>query len=98
MVRHIGILKFKADISEQQIAESFRAMDDLVEEIPGLIKVEHGHYESNEGLNEDFTHGFIMTFDSTESRDAYLPHPIHEKFKELVVPKLERVIVFDFKV
>jgi len=37
-----------------------------------------------------------MTFDSPASRDAYLPHPIHEEVKVVVVPCLERVIVFDF--
>ena len=39
-----------------------------------------------------------MTFDSLESRDAYLPHPIHEAVKDVVVPCLERVVVFDFEV
>jgi hypothetical protein len=29
---------------------------------------------------------------------TYLPHPIHEKVKEFVVPKLEHVIVFDIDV
>ena len=39
-----------------------------------------------------------MTFDSPESRDAYLPHPVHESVKDIVVPRLESVIVFDFEV
>lgn len=39
-----------------------------------------------------------MTFDNPESRDAYLAHPLHEKVKELVVPRLERVIVFDINI
>jgi hypothetical protein len=60
--------------------------------------MEYGEYNSTEGLNEDFTHGFVMTFDTLESRDAYLPHPVHETVKEFVVPKLERVIVFDINV
>lgn len=55
-------------------------------------------YESPEGLNEDFTHGFIMTFDSAKSRDAYLPHPEHQRVADIVVPRLERVVVFDFEV
>lgn len=37
-----------------------------------------------------------MTFESPEARDAYLPNPIHEKVKDVVVPNLERVVVFDF--
>ncbi len=96
MVRHFGVFKFKPTISEEQIKECFQSMKAMVEKIPGLLAMEYGPYNSKEGLNEDFTHGFIMTFDSPESRDAYLPHPIHEEVKELVVPRLERVVVFDF--
>ena len=70
----------------------------MIGKIPGLLGIEHGPYQSDEGLNEDFTHGFIMTFDSLESRDAYLPHPVHEAVKDVVVPCLERVVVFDFEV
>ena len=95
MVRHFGVFKFRETISGEQIAECFRIMKDMVGKIDGLLDMEHGPYNGNEGLNEDFTHGFVMTFTSPEARDAYLPHPIHEKAKEFVVPKLERVIVFD---
>ena len=98
MVRHFGVFKFKPTISEEQITECFQTMKAMVGNIPGLLDMEYGSYQSTEGLNEDFTHGFIMTFDSPESRDSYLPHPIHEEVKELVVPRLERVIVFDFTV
>lgn len=96
MVRHYGVFKFKPAVSEKQIVECFRSMKDMVGKIPGLLAMEYGPYNGNEGLNEDFTHGFIMTFDTPESRDAYLPHFLHEKVKELVVPRLERVVVFDF--
>lgn len=98
MVRHFGVFKFKNAVTEEQIAASFRSMKDMVGKIPGLLEMEHGSYNGNEGLNEDFTHGFLMTFDSPESRDAYLPHPLHEKVKNLVVPRLERVVVFDIHV
>jgi len=39
-----------------------------------------------------------MTFDTPLSRDRYLPHPEHERVKLIVVPNLERVMVFDFTV
>lgn len=98
MVRHFGVFKFNPDVTDAQIDECFAAMKGMVGRIPGLQDMEHGPYQSDEGLNEDFTHGFIMTFDSPESRDAYLPHPIHESVKNLVVPRLEKVLVFDFVV
>lgn len=98
MVRHFGVFQFKPEITPEQIDNCFAELRGMVGKIPGLLDVEHGPYQSDEGLNEDFTHGFIMTFDSLESRDAYLPHPVHEAVKEVVVPCLERVVVFDFEV
>ena len=96
MVRHIALLQFKDSITPQQIDECFAAIKGMQGRIPGIVGYEQGPYESDEGLNEGFTHGFILTFDSPASRDAYLPHPIHEEVKDIVVPCLERVVVFDF--
>jgi hypothetical protein len=90
------MFQFKENISEEKITECFNTLMTMVGKIDGLLKIEHGPYDSSEGLNDGFTHGFIMTFDSPESREAYLPHPVHEKVKELIIPRLERVVVFDF--
>ncbi len=98
MVRHFGMFEFKEGVTEAQIVACFSAMGGMVGKIPGLLGIEHGPYESTEGLNEGFTHGFIMTFDNAASRDAYLPHPEHERVKLIVVPCLERVVVFDFEI
>ena len=54
-----------------------------------------GAYSSPERMNGDFTHGFLMTFDSPESRDIYLPHPEHERVKSMIVPHIKNVIAFD---
>ncbi len=97
-VKHYGVFLFKQEITPEQIENCFAQMRGMVGKIPGLIDMCHGPYDSSEGLNDEFTHGFIMTFESPEARDTYLPHPIHEQVKEVVVPCLERVIVFDFNV
>jgi phosphoglycerate dehydrogenase-like enzyme len=62
----------------------------------GLLSMEHGPYESSEGLNDGYTHGFLMSFDNAQSRDEYLPHPEHERVRQIVAPRLERLVVFDF--
>ena len=98
MTRHYGMFQFYKEITEAEIEHCFAVMMDMVGKIPGLLEMEHGPYDSSEGLNDGYTHGFIMTFDSPRSRENYLPHPIHEKVKEYVIPKLERVVVFDFNV
>jgi hypothetical protein len=95
-VKHYGCFQFKAHITPEQIGECFASMSGMVGRIPGLLDFNHGPYDSGEGLNDGFTHGFIMTFASPQARDEYLPHPIHEEVKAIVVPCLERVVVFDF--
>ena len=95
-VRHFGMFEFKDGITGDQIAHCFDEMRAMVGKIPGLLEVLCGSYDENEEhLNENFTHGFVMSFDSQASRDAYLPHPEHERVKEIVIPCLENVIVFD---
>ncbi|MCM8534047.1 MAG: Tm-1-like ATP-binding domain-containing protein [Lentisphaeraceae bacterium] len=98
MVRHFGVFKFHPEVSTDEINQCFEQMKSMVGKIEGLLSLESGAYQSDEGLDAGFTHGFIMTFDSFESRDKYLPHQIHEEVKEFVVPKLADVIVFDFEV
>ncbi|MDF1756590.1 MAG: Tm-1-like ATP-binding domain-containing protein [Verrucomicrobiales bacterium] len=95
-VKHYGCFQFKEGTSESQISECFAAMGDMVGKIPGLLDFNYGPYDSAEGLNDGYTHGFIMTFESPQARDEYLPHPIHEAVKDIVVPHLDRIVVFDF--
>ena len=97
-MKHYGVFQFTVSTTQEDIDRCFSVMMDMVGKIPGLLDMEHGPYDSGEGLNDGFTHGFIMTFDSAESRDAYLPHPAHEEVKAIVVPHLERLVVFDFAV
>jgi hypothetical protein len=97
MIRHYGMFAFKPEVTSAEIDQSFAEMRSMIGRIPGLLSMESGPYESSEGLNDGFTHGFIMSFDTAASRDAYLPHPEHERVREIVVPKLDRVIVFDFE-
>ncbi len=97
-VKHYGIFQFKEDVTPEQIDHCFGEMKGMVGNVPGVLEVLHGPYDGPEGLNEGFTHGFVMTFESPETRDAYLPHPEHELVKDVVIPCLEKVIVFDFNV
>jgi len=97
-VKHFGVFEFLDSITPDQISECFREMQGMVGRIPGLMDFIHGPYESDEGLNDGFTHGFIMTFESAQARDEYLPHPEHERVRQIVAPRLKRVVVFDFAV
>jgi hypothetical protein len=75
----------------------FRALKNLKGEIPGILDFAGGPYSSHEGLNQGYTHGFVMTFDSAASRDAYLPHPKHETVKDAIIPHVASIVAFDFE-
>ncbi len=69
----------------------------MVGQIPGLLKIEHGPHKSEEGLDDGLEYVFCMTFDSFESRDTYLTHPVHMERIDLFNRHLERAIVLDFE-
>jgi hypothetical protein len=100
--KHLVLLRLKPQTTPEEIAEIFEALDDLQERIPGIVDICSGPYESPEGLHKGFTHAFILTLADGESRDAYLEHPAHEEFKQLIVQHLAGgladLVAFDFKV
>ena len=97
-VKHIALIKFKAGTTESKIEALMGEIKKLRKLIPGLVDYIGGTYSSPEGMNQGFTHGFIMTFKDAAARDAYLPHSEHERVKALVLPYVESVVVFDFEV
>ena len=97
-VQHIVLFKFKPEITEEKIKEIFAQLAELPKKIPGIIYYASGPNCSNQGLNKSYSDGFIMTFESIEARDAYLPHPEHKKVAQEIIKNTDDVIVFDFKV
>jgi len=97
-IKHIALLKFKEGTSAEQIGQLFDELLDMTENIPGIEDYVAGENCSPEGKNQGHTHGFIMTFADAAARDAYLPHPEHERVKQLILPHVDSVVVFDFEV
>jgi hypothetical protein len=96
-VKHIALFKFKAETSPEQIEQVFQEIMDLSETIPGIEDYVSGPNNSPENLNDGFTHGFVMTFADAAARDAYLPHPEHERVKASILAQAEKVVVLDFE-
>src|SRR6266545_6596674 len=96
-IKHVALLKFKGGTTEEQIQKTFDELMDLSESVPGIEDYVAGPNNSPEGLNKGFTHGFVMTFTDTAARDAYLPHPEHEKLRASVMPLVDDVLIFDFE-
>lgn len=83
-VRHVVVLKFKRDTSEEQLTAIFDRFRDLKNQIPGIVAFEHGANNSTEGMDQGFTHVVMLTFENAQARDTYLPHPNHLTFVEFM--------------
>lgn len=94
---HMVAFKFKPEAGAEKIREVERAFAALPGKIPQIRSFEWGTNVSPEKLDKGFTHGFILTFDNAADRDAYLVHPAHKAFGELVGPVLADVFVIDFQ-
>ena len=96
MLRHVVMFKFKETSTEADVARIVKAFGALPERIKEIKGFEWGTDNSPEGLQQGLTHCFFVTFDSEADRDAYLPHPAHKEFVDLVGPHVEKVTVVDY--
>lgn len=95
-LRHIVMFKFKDSSSAEdvkRIEDAFRALPSKIKEIKDF---EWGTNNSTEGHDQGFTHIFLVTFDSEEGREIYLPHPAHQEFVSILSPHADKVMVLDY--
>jgi hypothetical protein len=100
MITHVVLLRVKKTTAKSEIERVFAELAGLKGRIPGLLTFSGGPYASPEGRQKGFTHGFVMTFQDVAARDAYLPHPEHERVKKIVFDVLDGgldgVVAFDY--
>ncbi|WCJ58579.1 Dabb family protein [Fontisphaera persica] len=96
LLRHVVIFKYKETVSAAEIERVEAAFRALKKSIPGIVSFESGVNVSPENLNKGFTHCYILTFRTEKDRDAYLVHPEHQKFVDIVKPVLAEPLVIDF--
>lgn len=95
-LRHVVCFAYKEGTSKADINKINKAFRALKNKIDGITAFEMGENNSPEGLNDGFTHCYLVSFDSEESRKKYLPHPAHKDFVALLKPHLEKVFVIDY--
>ena len=96
VLRHAVFFKFKETATDEDVTKVVDAFRALPEKIDTIQDFQWGTNNSPEGLNDGFTHCFLLTFADAEGRAAYLPHPAHKAFGEVLRPYLERVFVIDY--
>lgn len=96
MLRHVVLFKFKDDAKPEDVKKVEDAFVALKGKIALIKDFEWGTNSSPEGLNQGLTHCFFASFTSDKDRDAYLIHPDHKAFVEVLKPHLDKVTVVDY--
>lgn len=97
-IRHTVLVRFSR---ETDVPAVFAALKALQQSIPGILAISAGADVSPEGLQRGHTHGFTVDFRDAAARDAYLPHPEHQKVGAMIVAAavggIEGVTVLDWE-
>lgn len=96
VLRHVVLFAFKPESPPEEIGRIEAAFAALPEQIDVIIDFEWGIDVSVEGKAQGYTHCFFVTFADAAGRDAYLPHPAHQAFGQLLRPHLDKVLVLDY--
>jgi hypothetical protein len=96
VLRHVVMYKFKDSATPGQVQEVVDAFAGLPKKIDAILDFEHGTNVSGEGKSEGFTHVFVVTFRDEAGLSAYLKHPAHDAYVQVVKDKREKVVVFDY--
>jgi len=101
MIRHIVLMKFRADLPAKERLSIFAQLAALEGVCPGMLNFNAGDNASPEVLNRGFTHAFTIDFRDEKSRDAYLAHEDHKAAGARLVLALDGgldgLLVFDLE-
>ena len=68
-------------------------------DIPGVLNAEAGQVimSDREIVDDSFDVGILIVTKNQKDLQKYLDHPIHQKAKkEVLLPLVERILVYDF--
>ena len=96
LLRHVVLFKFKDTSLKADVKKVEDAFRGLATKIKLIKDFEWGVNNSPENLNQGLTHCFFVTFTSEKDRDAYLVHPDHLAFVEVLKPHFDKATVVDY--
>ena len=96
VLRHAVFFSFQESTSEEDVTEVVNAFRELPSKIEDIIDFSWGVNNSPEGLDDGFTHCFLLTFKDEAGRAAYLPHPAHQEFGSVLSGRNDNTFVIDY--
>lgn len=101
MIRHIVLLRFKPEITENTIAEFFDDLHKIKQKIPGILDITSGKSQSPEQMERGYMHGFVVDFADWKTLQAYQDHPEHKTLGANLVNAAQNgingILVVDFE-
>ena len=101
MIRHIVLIRFRAEVSEAVIVGIFEALPRLAAKL-GVQHFACGRSESPEQIERGYMHGFTLDFASWADLASYAADPDHQAFGGQLVAHAEGgidgILVFDLEV
>jgi hypothetical protein len=94
MLNHVVLMKFKPDVSEEDIRSLERALDDLPNKILEIKMYEFGRNTLPSGRSYDFA--LIALFANPGALERYLKHPDHVPVAAKVQSMCSNVATVDF--
>ncbi|WP_233148473.1 Dabb family protein [Rhodopirellula sp. MGV] len=96
LLRHAVFLDFKDSASEADVQSVVDAFVALPSKIDSIVDLQYGVNNSPEGLDDGYTHCFLLSFKDEAGRAKYLPHPAHKEFGNVLRPHMENAFVVDY--
>jgi hypothetical protein len=78
MIQHIVLIKWKPDVTDEQIAAAFAQSQSLVDGIASVEQVTLGRNRSQS--DHGFTHALIVRLARDDGLDEYLAHPVRTQY------------------
>lgn len=102
IIRHIVLLRFRADVSEPAIAAIFADLHAIKTVLPGVVSITSGRSESPEMMERGYMHGFVADFTNWAALEDYQGHPDHKRVGAALVASavggIDGILVFDLPI
>jgi Stress responsive A/B Barrel Domain len=99
MIRHIVLIRFRPDVTEDRIAAIWADLHAIQGRVPGLGAIHAGRSQSPEQIERGYMHGFTIDFTDWDALAAYQAHPDHRTVGAALVAHaaggLDGILVFD---
>ena len=97
-LHHLVLLWLK-DSGDQRDRGKIIELTRTFRDIPGVLNAQAGQVimSDREIVDDSFDVGILIVTKNQEDLQKYLDHPIHQKAKkEVLLPLVERILVYDF--